>query len=53
MYIDDLPSATTMGTTEYQENIPIGYMLHNTEPSYDGVLREAAIFNHLDLKITV
>ena len=53
MYLDDLPSATTMGSTEYQENIPVGYMLQNSEPKYDGVLREAAIFNHLDIKVIV
>lgn len=55
MYLDDLPSATTMGSTEYQENIPVGYMLSmsNSEPTYDGVLKEAAIFNHLDIKILV
>ena len=53
MYLDDLPSATTMGSTEYQENIPVGYMLQNSEPTYDGVLREAAIFNHLDIKVIV
>ena len=53
MYLYDLPSATTMGSTEYQENIPVGYMLKNSEPTYDGVLREAAIFNHLDIKVIV
>ena len=53
MYLDELPSATTMGSTEYQENIPVGYMLQNSEPSYDGVLREAAIFNHLDIKVII
>lgn len=57
MFLDDLPSATTMpgSGTEFQENIPLGF-LHAASTSIgqegDG-LRELAIYNHLEIKVYV
>ena len=55
MYLDELPSAITLGEgdTLYEENIPIGFFPNVSQNSYDGLLRETAIFNHLDLKVIV
>lgn len=55
MYLDELPSAITLGEgdTLYEENIPIGFFPNVSQNSYDGLLRETAIFNHLDFKVIV
>jgi hypothetical protein len=55
MYLDDLPSAITLGEgdTLYEENIPIGFFPSVSQNSYGGLLKETAIFNHLDLKVLV
>lgn len=55
MFLDELPSAITLGEgdTLYEENIPLGFYPTDSRNSYDGLLRETAIFNHLDLKVIV
>lgn len=55
MYLDDLPSAITLGESDtlYQENIPVGFFPLVLKITYDGHLKETAIFNHLDLKVIV
>jgi len=55
MYLDDLPSAVTLGegNTLYEENVPVGFFPFVSANSYDSVLKETAIFNHLDLKVIV
>ena len=56
MIVDDLPSATTLpgSHAEYTEGVPLGYQISESQPlrlSDGNILFEAAILNHLDIKI--
>lgn len=59
LFLDDLPSATTLPNSEvlYAENIPMGYKVSN---AFSGMtfddetpMEEIAIFNHLDITVLI
>lgn len=59
LFLDDLPSATTLPNSEvlYTENIPLGYKLSE---GFSGIqfkdgtaMDEIAIFNHLDITVMI
>jgi hypothetical protein len=55
LFLDDLPSATIFSEVQYTDNIPVGYLVSTKGyPLLDGsVIMEAAIFNHLEIKVKV